>query len=474
MDVASLPFALFAIASVLVFYLINSRSRIVYLLLLSGLFIASFSYVLLIYVLLYALINYLIGLKIPLSRHKIVLFRIGIAFNLLQLILLKYSSFALDPIFSLFHSDIQISRLSEFIIPLGISFFTLQGIGYLVNVKMGWEKPEKRLHHFFLYILFFPKFLSGPIERSNHFLPQLGSKSEFQRSNVVEGLRIALVGFFKKIVIANQLGIVVNNVYADPEAFGGLNLWIVIILQPLYLYFDFSGYTDIAIGIAKTYGLNLLPNFNKPFLSENITTFWRRMHMSLSFWFNDYVFKQLSFKYRRWGIYSATFAVFITFTLFGIWHGAGWNYMILGFLQALAINYEFFTKRTRFILFSHLPSATRVWAGRICTYLFFGISHVFFFAPDTETAFQFYSKLTDMSLRLYLGVSSRFVFFFALGSLLVFMVLEILNLDMKSKFVRVESFWNNNRFLRLSTYYVLILFILSQLGGAETFIYQMF
>ena len=144
MDVASLPFALFAIASVLVFYLINSRSRIVYLLLLSGLFIASFSYVLLIYVLLYALINYLIGLKIPLSRHKIVLFRIGIAFNLLQLILLKYSSFALDPIFSLFHSDIQISRLSEFIIPLGISFFTLQGIGYLVNVKMGWEKPEDR------------------------------------------------------------------------------------------------------------------------------------------------------------------------------------------------------------------------------------------------------------------------------------------------------------------------------------------
>lgn len=148
--------------------------------------------------------------------------------------------------------------------------------------------------------------------------------------------------------------------------------------------------------------------------------------------------------------------------------------MLLGFLQALAINYEFFTKRTRSKLFSHLTGATRVWAGRICTYLFFGISHVFFFAPDTETAFRFYSKLTDMSLRLYLGVSSRFVFFFALGSLLVFMVLEILNLDMKSKFVRVESFWNNNRFLRLSTYYVLILFILSQLGGAETFIYQMF
>lgn len=474
MDVASLPFALFAITSILIFYLIKDRSRIVFLLLVSGVFIASFSYILLIYVLSFALVNYLIGLKIPFSRNKIVLFRLGIAFNLLQLIILKYSSFALDPFFRLFNSDIQISRISEFIIPLGISFFTLQGIGYLVNVKMGWEKPEKRLQYFLLYIIFFPKFLSGPIERSNHFLPQLDANIEFQRANVIEGLRIALIGFFKKIVIANQLGIVVNNVYADPDSFGGLNMWIVVILQPLYLYFDFSGYTDIAIGIAKTYGINLLPNFNKPFLSENITAFWRRMHMSLSFWFNDYIFKQLSYKYRRWGIYSATFAVFITFTLFGIWHGAGWTFMILGFLQALAINYEFFTKRVRARLFSYMPGASKVWAARICTYLFFGISLVFFFAPDIETAIQFYSKLNDLNLRLYLGISSRFVFFFALGSLALFMILEILSLDMKNNFAKVERLWNNYRLLRVMTYYVLILFILSQLGGAETFIYQMF
>jgi len=419
-------------------------------------------------------LNYLIGLKIPVTHYKTAIFRIGFAFNLLQLVVLKYSSFAIDPAFRLFTCDLEVSKLSELIIPLGISFFTLQGIGYLVNVKMGWEKPEKRFHYFLLYIIFYPKFLSGPIERSNHFLPQLDNNIVFKRSNITEGLRIALIGFFKKIVIANQLGIVVNNVYADPDAFGGINLWIVILLQPFYLYFDFSGYTDIAVGIAKAYGINLLPNFNKPFLSENITTFWRRMHMSLSFWFNDYVFKQLSFKYRHLGIYSATFAVFITFTLFGIWHGAGWNYMILGFLQALAINYEFYTKRTRAKLFSLLPGASRVWAGRICTYLFFGISHVLFFAPNMDTAIRFYSRLSDMSIVLYLGVSSRYVFFFALGSLVLLMVLEVLNVDLKNKFVRIESHWNNNKPLRVMTYYILILFILSQLGGSETFIYQMF
>jgi alginate O-acetyltransferase complex protein AlgI len=473
MDVASLPFALFVIASIFIFYLLK-RGRIVFLLALSGVFIAGFSYLLLIYVLLYALINYLIGLKIPLSRHKTLLFRLGIAFNLLQLILLKYSSFALDPVFRLFNSDIQFAGLSELVIPLGISFFTLQGIGYLVNLKMGWEKPEKKLHHFILYIIFFPKFLSGPIERSNHFLPQLDSNFGFQRSNIVEGLRIALIGFFKKIVIANQLGIVVNSVYADPDAFGGINVWIVMLLQPLYLYFDFSGYTDIARGIAKAYGFDLLPNFNKPFLSENITTFWRRMHISLSSWFNDYVFKQVSFKYRKAGIFSSTFAVFVTFTLFGIWHGAGWNYMILGILQAVAITFEFFTKEARISIFSHLSQETRIWAGRICTYLFFAVSHVFFFAPNMETAIRFYSKLDDIYLRLYLGISSRFVFLLAFGSLVIFMVLEILNLDLKNKYARIENFWNKNKALRMATYYLVIIFIISQLGGAETFIYQVF
>ena len=130
-----------------------------------------------------------------------------------------------------------------------------------------------------------------------------------------------------------------------------MSLWILLLLVPIYLYFDFSGYTDIAIGFAKVFGIDLLPNFNRPFFSENMTSFWRRFHMSLSLWFNDYIFKQTSFRYRKWGIFASVFAVFITWMLFGIWHGAGWIFMLLGFLQAVAIYYEVFTRKIRFKFF---------------------------------------------------------------------------------------------------------------------------
>jgi D-alanyl-lipoteichoic acid acyltransferase DltB (MBOAT superfamily) len=385
-------------------------------------------------------------------------------------LILKYASFALDPIFRIFNSNLYISRLSEIIIPLGISFFTLQGIGYLINVKMGWEKPERKFFNFLLYIIFYPKFLSGPIERSNHFLPQLNKTLVFNERQVTDGLRMALFGFFKKVIIANQLWSFVNNAYPNLESYGGFNLWIIILIQPLYLYFDFSAYTDIAVGLAKTFGIELLPNFNRPFLAENITTFWKRFHMSLSQWFNDYVFKQVSYKYRKWGKYSSTFAVFITFTLFGIWHGAGWNYMVLGFLQALAINYEFFTKRQRMNFFLKMPNFYKKWLGRLFTYLFYGISLVFFFSSDIETALNYFSKLnnfniTSMSWKVLIPplIFSTF-----------FMIHEILDNEYRVIFEKLEKYWTNHKFLRVIVYYGICFMIVKQIEGKVTFIYQMF
>lgn len=477
MQITSITFVLLTIASVFIFYLVNNKYRIGYLALLSCIFIASYSYHLLIYVGAYSFINYYIGLKIPVVRSKIALFRIGIILNLLQLLILRYSSFAIEPILDIFHSNLIVSKLSEIIVPIGISYFTLQGIGYLINIKMGWEKPEGKFLPFLLYIVFFPKFLSGPVERSNHFLPQLRKNQSFNEHHVEKGLRIALFGFFKKIAIANQIAPYVIGTYADINSLNGNILWIILLIGPLYIYFDFSGYTDIAIGFAKAFGIELLPNFNRPFFSENVTAFWKRFHISLSSWFNDYVFRQTSFKYRKWGIYASIFALLVTWSLFGIWHGAGWNFMVLGFVQALAIIYEFTTKKWRIKAFAKVPDSLKVWFGRICTYLFYAGSLVFFYSASLDVAFKYFTKLADIGGPLMLGPVSRApysVFIYVP----VLLLLELLLNDYQDTYSKLETYWYQNTFkrkmLRWALYSLMIVLVLIVGQKGEQFIYVNF
>ena len=357
--------------------------------------------------------------------------------------------------------------------PFGISYFTLQGIGYLINVKMGWEKPERNFVNFLLYIIFYPKFLSGPIERSNHFLPQLSSLDTMNTHKIMEGLKIALIGFFQKTVIANQLAPLINNAYSDLNAYAGFDLWAVLLIQPFYLYFDFAGYTNIAIGFAKIYGIELLPNFNRPFLSENVTTFWKRFHMSLSLWFHDYVFRQFSFKYRKLGINAAVLGVFVTFFFFGIWHGAGWNFMVLGLLIAMAINYEFFTKKQRIKIGSKLPRPINKLISRLLNYLFYGVCLVFFFSQDLGSSMQFFSLLfKDISWPLVNPVNNLALFALSLG--IVFLLWEFIQEDYKKLSDRLESVFNRNKLLRVIVYYTLTMGVLIFLGQKLTFIYQVF
>lgn len=456
-----------------IFYLLKDKYRNIFLLILSSCFIVSFDYKLLFYILFYSLINYLIGHKISTSKFKKTLFRTGILLNILQIILFKYYDFLLEPVFKLINYTSRFPGLNKIIIPMGISYFTLQGIGYLVNVKMGWEKPEKKYFNFLLYIIFFPKFISGPIERSNHFLPQIKIPKCFNEHQITKGLQIALLGFFKKVVIANQLSIIVTGAHSDLNSFVGINLWLVAVIQPIYLYFDFSGYTDIAIGFARIFGIDLLPNFNKPFLSQNVTNFWRRFHISLSSWFNDYIFKQISFKWRRLGKYASVSAVFITFALFGIWHGAGWNFMFLGLLQALAINYEFFTKKIRISIFSKLPDILRLFSGRVFTYLFFSVSLIFFFSFDLENSFKFISSMFEFNYsfdyHLFSWRSAPAIF---LATLLL--VLELIEEDNNILYGKLKKFWYDHRLFRVATYYLTMMLIISQFGEKLTFVYETF
>jgi D-alanyl-lipoteichoic acid acyltransferase DltB (MBOAT superfamily) len=477
MQITSMAYILASIVSIFIFYLLNPKYRILFLTLLSSVFIASYSYLLLVYIIFYALINYYLGIIIPGTKFKKAVFRTGLVINLSQLVILRYASFAIDPVFEALNSTIAVSKLSEIIVPLGISYFTLQGIGYLINVKMGWEKPEKNFLLFLLYIIFYPKFLSGPVERSNHFLPQLKKLTVFNEQQVSDGLRLALIGLFKKVAIANQIAPYAVGSYANINFADGSTSWLLFIIQPLYLYFDFSGYTDMARGIAKTFGIELLPNFNRPFFADNVTNFWKRFHISLSSWFNDYVFKQTSFKYRRWGIAASTYAVFLTWILFGIWHGAGWNFMMIGFLQAVAINYEFFTKKIRTRLFSKIPGFITIWFGRILTYLFYCVSLVFFFSPDISSAVNFFSKLSHFSGPLPLEDMSLKPFE-VIVYIPVFLLLELIQNDYNETYIKLENSWladnTRSRIFRWSVYTLLITIIFVVGLKAQQFVYANF
>lgn len=477
MEITSSIFIILSILAVFVYYLIKQKHRVFFLTLLSCGFIATYSHQLLLYILVYTLVNFLIGYKLPNAKRKKPLLIAGLVINLTQLILLRYVSFTIGPLFELLQISWDASAISRFIIPVGVSYFTLQGIGYLININMGWEKPEKNFLHFLLYIVFFPRFISGPIDRSNLFLPQLKEKQAFNKENLTEGFRLILFGLVKKVVIANQLSAIVHGAFDPANASASYNILVAMLVQPLYLYFDFSGYTDIAIGLARTFGIKIPMNFNRPFLAQNMTNFWKRFHASLSSWFNDYIFMRTMFKYRKWKQHATTFALFVTWILFGIWHGAGWNFMFLGVLQALAVFWEFRTKKWRYKIFSRLPSFYAKWLGRIFTYIFYSFSLTFFFAPDLNSAFTFVGRIPNIGTELPVSLGDT-KFLLVLAFILLVMIIEIIQEDFGKISERLELSWKSQKLINTSirwmVYYIMFfLFMMYNTQNME-FVYVQF
>lgn len=478
MEITSLVFILISTVAVFAYYLIPARFRILFLVLLSSGFVATYSYKLLLYVLVYTIINYIIGIKIPNARRKKALFTTGLVINLLQLVMLKYVSFTIEPLFRLFSIETDLTSISRFIVPIGVSYFTLQGIGYLINVKLGWEKPEKNFLHFLLYMTFYPRFISGPVDRSNLFLPQLKETKAFNSENITEGARLVLFGLFKKVVVANQLSLMVHGAFNTLNTPDTYNLWVVVLIQPLYLYFDFSGYTDIAIGFARAFGIKIPMNFNRPFLAESMTNFWKRFHASLSSWFADYVFMRTIFRYRKLKQRATTIALFLTWILFGIWHGAGWHFMFLGLLQAFAVYYEFRTKRWRIKTFSKLPTGIRKWTGRFFTYVFYSVSLVFFFTPDMSSALLLFSKLPQSGGPLPADFTPQNLAILII-SILVILGLQVIQEDFSKTGEKLESFWYSKTrmgtLLRWLAYYgCIVLMMAFSNNAAAEFVYFQF
>jgi alginate O-acetyltransferase complex protein AlgI len=283
------------------------------------------------------------------ERKRQAVFVLGIILNIGILIFFKYISFfvvnisilvgLIKPGFTASMTDQ--SWFLAFAVPLGISYLAFQSIGYLVEIKRGSIQAEKKIINLAGYLFFFPKIIAGPVERAQHFLPQIRSTISFNYEQVSAGIRQFGWGLFKKLVIADRLGLFVNSVYDDVHHNTGYSLFIAACIFPVQIYADFSGYTDMALGLARILGYDLQKNFNLPFSAKSVVEFWRRWHMSLSTWFNDYFYTPLVIKMRDLGKWSVVFASMLTFLILGLWHGPNWTYVIFGGIQGFLLLLNF-------------------------------------------------------------------------------------------------------------------------------------
>ncbi|WP_026497695.1 MBOAT family O-acyltransferase [Butyrivibrio sp. WCD2001] len=269
-----------------------------------------------------------LGKKIYETGNRVFLIT-GVLIDVITLGIFKYYNFFVGSIFKLAGNDYTALNI---ILPLGISFYIFQSISYIADIYMKKIDAEEDLVNVLLYIGFFPQITSGPIVKANYFLPQLKKERVFCWNNIGDGLQLFCIGAFKKVVIADHLAVAVDAVYATPAAYNSVSIIFAIIAYSLQIYFDFSGYSDMAIGVATTMGFELGKNFNLPYLAENPSDFWRRWHISLSSWFRDYVYFPLGGS--RKGRFKTYFNLFVTMLLSGLWHGASWAFVFWGLLHA--------------------------------------------------------------------------------------------------------------------------------------------
>ena len=267
------------------------------------------------------------------NRKKILAF--SILFNLSILFFFKYYNFFIDTFFDMFSIDSSDSSLVllNIILPVGISFYTFQTMSYSIDVYNEKLQPTNDLISFAVFVSFFPQLVAGPIERATKFLPQIISKRTFNYQIANAGLYLILIGFFKKLVIADGVAPTVDSIFSNFERLNYINLFIGSLLFSFQIYCDFSGYTDIARGISKLLGFELRLNFNFPYFASSISDFWRRWHISLSTWFRDYLYIPLGGS--RLSLNRTLINIFIVFVVSGLWHGANLTFIFWGFLHAL-------------------------------------------------------------------------------------------------------------------------------------------
>lgn len=335
----------------------------------------------------------------PGGRKSVVV--LAFVVNLGILAVYKYHGFFIDNAIALMNAvGIHASPWTlRLMLPVGISFYTFQALGYVLDVYRGEVRPTRDAVAFFAFVSFFPQLVAGPIERARNLLPQFLCARHFDYASAVEGCRQMLWGFFKKVVVADACAGAVETTLGNPLA-TGLYIWMGVIFFAFQIYCDFSGYSDIAIGCSKLFGIRLSQNFRMPYFSRDIAEFWRRWHISLTTWFRDYLYIPMGGS--RCSFAKAARNTFIVFVVSGFWHGPSWCFICWGVFHAVCfLPLLYFGKNRRYV-------CGRVAEGRIlpsvreamqmgCTFLIVLLGWVFFRAPDIETAFDWFLRMFGFS-----------------------------------------------------------------------------
>ena len=316
------------------------RLQNIFIVLVSYFFYACWDWRFLGLIFLSSLVDYTIGLQFnkPLSqKYKKYLLGFSVLFNLGLLFTFKYFNFFIDTftsVFSFFGTQMQPTSIS-IILPVGISFYTFQTLSYTIDLYKEKITPTKNIVAFFAFVSFFPQLVAGPIERASRLLPQFTKKRKFEYSKQVDGLRLILGGLFKKMVIADNCALLANQIFESYPTQSGSTLFAGAVFFAFQIYGDFSGYSDIAIGSSRLLGFDLMKNFNFPYLSQNMSEFWKRWHISLSSWFRDYVYIPLGGSRVSNG--RLVLNIVIVFLVSGLWHGANLTFVFWGGIHALFV-----------------------------------------------------------------------------------------------------------------------------------------
>lgn len=472
----SLNFFLFFPAVCLLFYLFPLKLRWLVLLLASYFFYINMKPVFALLLAAITLSTYIFTRLIDetaTERLKKIYMRCNVILILLPLFFFKYFNDINIGIFNLLDGTILRYPMPEIqlLLPIGISFYTFMAIGYTIDVYNEELAAERNPGKVALFLSFFPLVLSGPIERAGNMLPQFNNFQRIRYSNLTKGLKLMLWGYFMKLVIADRLGIYIDQVYKDIETSNGSSFIITTILYPFQVYADLGGYSLIAIGAAKVMGIDVIRNFRRPFFSVSMSDFWRRWHISLITWITDYIYTPLSFKFRRRGKWGVVIALMLAFFISGVWHGAALTFVAWGLIQGLFLSVEALTVKSRanFRAKHHLNG--KWWFTAACiifTFVLFAISQVFGRTHTLgESALVFKKMLTDHGMP-YLDLTTLVIGLSALGLLLVS--------DFCEEFLdkRVTLFNSSNFVVRFGSYLSVFFLIIIYGVVSNQFIYFRF
>ena len=406
---------------------------------------------------------------------------LNVVVNLSILGVYKYYDFFVSSLASAFNINAE-THLLHLVLPVGISFYTFQALSYSIDVYRKKLEPTRDIVSFFAFLSFFPQLVAGPIERATNLLPQFLKKRSFNYTKAVDGLRQILWGMFKKVVVADNCAFFVDTIYGNVEGYNASTLAIAAVLFSFQIYCDFSGYSDIAIGLGKLFGIDLMRNFNVPYFSRDIAEFWRRWHISLTTWFRDYVYIPLggSRPTDKQGIALDGFSkkavvvrnTFIIFLLSGFWHGANWTFVLWGAFHALLflplILLEKNRKYTNVVAEGKLLPTFKDLLRMLTTFILATLGWIIFRADNIDIAINYFTRLFDYTLWGVPTLTNKVIIFTFLSLMII---IEWFHRGCNHGFTLERV---NNKFLRYIIYFAISFLIVINMGPEQNFIYFQF